>query len=86
MVIAQHLLPGPNPADRRALAIERMIVNLPVRSAIGQGKIESIDSAIQTGVADGMIRMDDSLAALLHAKRISFETAKRYARHPDRIA
>lgn len=84
-VIAQHLLPGPNPDDRRALAIEKMRVNLPVRSAIMQGKIESIESAIQTGIADGMIRMDDSLRSLLHAGRISSETARRYARNPDHL-
>ena len=85
-VVAQHLLPGPMPHDRRALAIEVMHVNLPVRSAINQGKMEAIDSAIQTGVADGMIRLDDSLERLLGEGRISIETAHRFARRPDRLA
>lgn len=84
-VVAQHLLPGPTPQDRRALAIEVMHVNLPVRAAIGQGKMESIDTAIQTGVADGMIRFDDSIERLAMEGRITPETARRFARNPNRF-
>ena len=84
-VIAQHLLPGPTPQDRRALAVEVMHVNLPVRAAISQGKMEPIDSAIQTGVADGMIRMDDSLSRLVSEGRITMDTARRFARNPTRM-
>ena len=85
-VITQHLLPGPNPGDRRALAVEKMVVNLPVRAAIKTGKIDSIESAIQTGKADGMIRLDDSLQALVDAGRINYETARRFAKRPEAIS
>jgi twitching motility protein PilT len=84
-VIAQHLLPGPTPGQKRALALETMFVNTPVRAGIKLGKLESIESSIQTGKADGMIRLDDSLQALLSQGRISFETARRYAKNPDTI-
>src|SRR5262249_12924153 len=48
-VIAQHLLPPPQRGGRRVLAIEVLAANFAVRAAIRQGKIESIDSAIQSG-------------------------------------
>ncbi len=82
-VIAQHLLPDVDPTRRRALALETMIVNNPVRAGIRLGKLEAIESAIQTGRADGMIRLDDSLQGLVSTGRISNETARRYAKHPD---
>jgi twitching motility protein PilT len=84
-VIAQHLLPGPTRGQKRALALETMLVNTPVRAGIKLGKLESIESAIQTGKADGMIRLDDSLQALLAQGRISFETARRYAKNPGAL-
>ncbi|NOX57306.1 MAG: PilT/PilU family type 4a pilus ATPase [Planctomycetes bacterium] len=83
MVIAQHLLPDVDPTRRRALALETMIVNNPVRAGIRLGKLEAIESAIQTGRADGMIRLDDSLQGLLSTGRISKETARRFAKNPD---
>ena len=82
-VIAQHLLPDVDPTRRRALALETMIVNNPVRAGIRLGKLEAIESAIQTGRADGMIRLDDSLHGLVSTGRISAETARRFAKHPE---
>ncbi len=85
-VIAQHLLPDSDPTRRRALALETMIVNNPVRAGIRLGKLEAIESAIQTGRADGMIRLDDSLQGLVSTGRISKEVARRFAKHPEAFA
>ena len=84
-VIAQHLLPNAQLGEKRALALETMVVNTPVRAAIKQGKLEALDSAIQTGKADGMIRLDESLQGLLSAGRITYETARRYAKNPNSL-
>lgn len=84
-VIAQHLLPHTQAGQKRALAIETMWANNPVRAGIKLGKMESIESAIQTGRADGMIRLDDSLQSLLTAGEIAFETALRFAKNPGAI-
>ncbi len=84
-VIAQHLLPHAEEGKKRALALETMKVNNPVRAGIKLGKLESVESAIQTGRADGMIRLDDSIQALLAMGKITFETARRYAKHPDNL-
>jgi twitching motility protein PilT len=84
-VIAQHLLPPAQLGDKRTLAIEKMVVNQPIRAGIKFGKIESIESAIQTGRADGMIRLDDSLQSLFFAGRITRETARRFAKDPESL-
>ena len=85
-VVSQHLLPSVKPGEKRALALEVLHVNQPVRVAIKFGKIDSIESAIQTGKRDGMVTLDEDLQRLLDAGRISVETARRFAKDSDGIA
>ncbi len=44
-----------------------------------------IESAIQTGKRDGMMTLDENLARLARAGRISPETARRFAKDPDDV-
>ncbi|RIK66204.1 MAG: type IV pili twitching motility protein PilT [Planctomycetota bacterium] len=81
-VIAQHLLPATE-GGRRVLATEVMTANFPVRSAIRMGKIESLDSAMQSGRKDGMWSLDADLRRLMMEGRISIETARDYAKDPS---
>lgn len=85
-VVSQHLLPPAGGKGKRVLALEIMHVNNPVRVAIKFGKIDSIESAIQTGKRDGLITLDEDLQNLLVQGRISLETARRFAKDPDGIA
>jgi twitching motility protein PilT len=84
-VISQHLLPNVCPGERRVLALEIMFNTSPVASAIRSGKIESIDTAILTGRAEGMLTLDESIKRLLHDGRISRETAERFVTSPKRL-
>jgi len=84
-VVSQHLLPSPREGQKRALAVEVLHVNDPVRIAIKFGKIESLDSAIQTGKRDGMMTLDESLQRLMSAGSITRQTAQRFARDPDQL-
>jgi len=84
-VVSQHLLPPATGEGKRALALEIMHVNTPVRIAIKFGKIDSIESAIQTGRRDGQMTLDDDLQRLFVAGRITLDTARRYAKNPDDI-
>lgn len=84
-VISQHLLPPVNRGDKRVLALEILHVNTPVRVGIKLGKIESIESAIQTGRRDGMLSLDEDLQRLVDAGRITYETARNYAKDPSSI-
>lgn len=84
-VVSQHLLESAKEGEKRALALEVLHVNQPARVAIKFGKIEAIESAIQTGVREGMVSLDDELTRLAKAKRISLETARRFAKNPNTI-
>ncbi|MCP4190113.1 MAG: PilT/PilU family type 4a pilus ATPase [Planctomycetaceae bacterium] len=77
-VVSQHLLPSILPGEKRELALEVMFNNIPISSAIRFGKIESIETNIQTGRSDGMISMDEAVKRLLDEGRISRETAERF--------
>jgi twitching motility protein PilT len=76
-IIAQHLLPSAH-GGKRVLALEIMFNNSPMVSAIRFGKLDSIDTNITTGRADGMISLDESVRRLLAANEIELETAERY--------
>ncbi|MFQ5425279.1 MAG: type IV pilus twitching motility protein PilT [Phycisphaerae bacterium] len=80
-VIAQHLLPS-GAGGRRTLAMEVLFANFAVRSAIRQGKIENVESAIQSGRKDGMYSLDTNLRQLVEQDRISLETARAFAKDP----
>jgi twitching motility protein PilT len=76
-IIAQHLLPNAH-GGKRVLALEIMFNNTPMVSAIRFGKLDSIDTNITTGRADGMLSLDESVRRLLVAGQIELETAARY--------
>lgn len=76
-VVSQHLLPAVDDGKRQ-LALEIMINNSPIASAIRFGKLESIDTGIVTGRADGMISLDESLRRLVTSGAIARETAERF--------
>jgi twitching motility protein PilT len=80
-VISQHLLPS-GEGGRRILAMEVLFASFAVRSAIRQGKIESLDSAIQSGRKDGMVSLDADLRRLLDQNLISIDTARAFAKDP----
>lgn len=84
-VIAQHLLPNIDPSDKRVLALEILLNNAPIASAIRFGKIESIDTNILTGRAEGMITLDESIRRLMLDGKISRPTAESYISSPDRL-
>lgn len=84
-VIAQHLLPNIQPGEKRVLALEIMFNNAPIASAIRFGKLESIDTNILTGRAEGLRPLDESIKRLLQEGRISRETAERFVSSSDRL-
>ncbi len=84
-VICQHLLPPKTEGQKRVLGMEILHVNQPVRAAIRFGKIDSIESAIQTGKRDGMLSLDEDLQNLVATGRISLETARRFAKDGDAL-
>ena len=80
-VVTQHLLASAV-GGRRVLAVEALYANFGVRSAIRQGKVDMIDTAIQNGRQDGMFTLDTDLHRLLSENRIKVETARKHAQDP----
>ena len=76
-VVSQHLLPSLT-GGKRELALEIMFNSHAIGSAIRWGKIESIDTGIVTGRADGMVSLDESIKRLLQAGKISREVADHF--------
>ena len=84
-VVCQHLLPAADESEKRVLALEVLHVNQQVQVAIRAGKVESIESALQTGKRDGMLTMDDDIQRLVREGKITIETARRFAKDPSVI-
>jgi twitching motility protein PilT len=84
-VVSQHLLPSAVPGEKRVLALEVLHATPQVQAAIRAGKIESIESNIQTGRKEGMLKLDDDLQRLVRLGKISVETARRFAKDPTAI-
>jgi twitching motility protein PilT len=77
-VVAQRLLPG---ADGQSLvaAVELVTGVLPLAAMIRDDKLFQLGSLLQRGRAFGMIRLEDSLAELVRAGRITEQVAARYS-------
>jgi twitching motility protein PilT len=67
-VVAQQLLP--RRGGGRVAAIEVLFSSSAVSSAIREGKGHQIAGMIQTGRAQGMVAMDESLRALIGARQV----------------
>jgi len=83
-VICQTLLPR---CDQPGMipATEMMIVTPAIRHAIREAETHLIPGMIETGRKYGMITMDQKLAELVGAEKISFETAVSKAADPERL-
>ncbi len=73
-IVTQQLLPTADGAGR-AVACEILIATPAIRNLIREGKSHQIYSAMQAGAKFGMQAMDQSLAELLRAGRITYQLA-----------
>ena len=69
-VISQQLLPTQDKPGRVA-ALEIMVNTSAVANLIRQGKLDQIETAMQSGGSVGMQTMDSALMALVQSGRIS---------------
>jgi twitching motility protein PilT len=84
-IVSQRLLPVAD-GSRRVPALEVMIVNPAISNLIREEKTFQIPSILQTGRAQGMYRLDDSLTELVKTGTISKEVARRQAEDPKLFA
>ena len=57
----------------RLAAFEIMVCNVAIQNIIRENKIHQIPSAMQTGLADGMMQMEKSIENLLNSGAINYE-------------
>jgi twitching motility protein PilT len=81
-VVAQQLVPGVDGVNRWP-AVEIMIATDAVRALIRKGDDHQLRSQISVGRADGMTTMEQSLADLVRAGRITRETAYAHGYRTD---
>jgi twitching motility protein PilT len=81
-IISQQLLPSANGAGRYP-GVEVLVATGATRNLIRRGDDHQLRASIETGRADGMLTMEQSLVELVRAGRISRETAFAHCYHPD---
>jgi twitching motility protein PilT len=84
-VITQQLLQTAD-GKSRACAIEILIATSAIRNLIREGKVHQIYSSMQAGGAFGMRTMDQSLAALVKAGKVSWELALQRCHDPNELS
>jgi twitching motility protein PilT len=81
-VVSQQLLPSTN-GNARYPAVEVLVATSGIRSLIRRGEDHLLRAQIETGVAEGMVTMEQSLVELVRSGRISRETAFAHCYHPE---
>ena len=81
-VICQQLAPHAS-GSGRVLAAEILMVTSAIRNLVREQKIEQIQLAIQTGGKFGMQTMNQSLAELYKAQRLTFQEAMARSLDPE---
>ena len=76
-ICSQRLVPSVS--GGRIAAAEIMVANSAVRSLIREGKTFQLDTVIQTSAEAGMQTMDRTLANLVLAGTITYDSAREYA-------
>ncbi|MCA9658064.1 MAG: Flp pilus assembly complex ATPase component TadA, partial [Myxococcales bacterium] len=81
-VVTQVLLPARR-APRRVPAIERMYVTAAIAHSIREERTHQLRSLIQTGRAEGMLTLEQSMAGLVRAGLLDANVARAAARSPE---
>lgn len=83
-VVSQRLLPTAD-GSRRVPALEILMVTKAAGNLIRENKAFQIQSILQTGAAQGMCLLDDSLNRLVRERHITREEALLHCEEPRRI-
>ena len=83
-IVCQQLIPRGDSAER-AVAVELLIANYPVRNHIRNDKLQQLATEITMAKRQGMISIEDSLARLVRQGQITIEEARIRAPRPDEL-
>ncbi len=82
-VVSQRLIPTVD--NSRVPAVEILLSNPAVKTAIRENKTHMIDNIIQTSLESGMVLLERSLASWIRQGKVNLETAQSYAIRPDEL-
>ncbi len=83
-IASQKLVPR-REGKGRALALEVLLANTAVRNLIREDKVYQIPSVLQSGSAQGMVSLDQSLMDLVQRGVVSREEAAKIANDPAKL-
>jgi twitching motility protein PilT len=83
-VVIQQLIPRADNVGR-AVAVEVLLANQPVRNHIRGNKLQQFATEITMGKRQGMISFEDSLVSLVRQGLITVEDARNRAARPDEL-
>lgn len=81
--VSQRLVP--RIGGGRMPSTEIMFVNPAIRNLIRERKVYQVDLVIETGIQEGMISLNRSLANLVRQKLVSIEQAERFSLNPGEL-
>ncbi len=84
-IISQKLIPLADDSGR-VVSCELLLNNSAIAALIREGKVHQIDNVIQTSSEEGMILFEKYLRELALDKRITYESALKYASRPKLMA
>ncbi len=83
-IVCQQLIPRTDNGGR-AVAVEVLLANYPVRNHIRNEKLQNLITEITLGKRHGMISLEDSLARLVREGAITAEDARVRSSRPDEL-
>lgn len=83
-VISQRLLPHRN-EERLVASFEILLQNTAVARQIREQDLSQLAASMELGRSEGMVMMEESLAALVREGAIAFDDALRAANMPERL-
>jgi twitching motility protein PilT len=83
-IVVQHLIPRSDNKGR-TVAVEVLLANYAVRNHIRNEKLQNLATEITLGKRQGMISLEDSLAALVREGLVTPEEAKVRSSRPDEL-
>ena len=83
-IVCQQLVPGTD--GRQVPVFEIMKTTVAIQNMIREDKLHQLESAMQSGAADGMCTMDGSLLKLYREGRISRDTALVYCANYENMS
>lgn len=83
VVFSQRLIPAIS--GGRMVGYEMMLGSNAIKTAVREGKTHQIDSILQTSSEIGMNTLENSLATLVKAGKVSLDVAQKYSLKPNEL-